>query len=43
MKRYGVLAKSIDVGIVHGHLYIAPVPLAGPREMRRTPPQSLIG
>ena len=32
MARYGVLARSLDVAFVHGHLYIAPVPLAGPRE-----------
>ncbi len=38
MARYGVLANGIDVGFVHGHLYITPVPLAGPREMKRTPP-----
>ena len=42
MARYGVLAKGIDVGFVHGHLYIAPVPLAGPREMRRTPPSAAV-
>jgi phosphohistidine swiveling domain-containing protein len=38
MSRYGVLARTLDVGYVHGHLYITPVPLAGPREMRWTPP-----
>lgn len=38
MSRYGVLARTLDVGFVHGHLYITPVPLAGPREMRRPPP-----
>ena len=38
MARYGVLARSLEVAYVHGHLYITPVPLAGPREMRRTPP-----
>ena len=32
MERYGVLARTLDVAFVHGHLYIAPVPLAGPRE-----------
>jgi phosphohistidine swiveling domain-containing protein len=42
MTRYGVLAKGIDVGFVHGHLYIAPVPLAGPREMKRTPPGAAV-
>jgi len=39
MKRYGVLARTLDVAFVHGHLYITPVPLAGPREMRRPPPR----
>ena len=29
MERYGVLARTLDVGYVHGHLYVAPVPLAG--------------
>lgn len=38
MSRYGVLARTLDVAYVHGHLYITPVPLAGPRELRRTPP-----
>lgn len=38
LARYGVLARTLDVAFVHGHLYIAPVPLAGPREMRRPPP-----
>jgi phosphohistidine swiveling domain-containing protein len=42
MARYGVLAKGIDVGFVHGHLYITPVPLAGPREMKRTPPTAVV-
>jgi phosphohistidine swiveling domain-containing protein len=42
MERYGVLARGIDVAFVHGHLYIAPVLLAGPREMRRPPPQALV-
>ena len=32
MERYGVLARTLDVAFVHGHLYITPVPLAGPRE-----------
>jgi pyruvate,water dikinase len=42
MERYGVLARGLDVAFVHGHLYIAPVPLAGPREMRRAPPRALV-
>ena len=42
MERYGVLARTLDVAFVHGHLYIAPVPLAGPRDARRTPPRSLV-
>lgn len=42
MARYGVLARSLDVAFVHGHLYITPVPLAGPREMRRPPPWLLV-
>ena len=42
MSRYGVLARTLDVGYVHGHLYITPVPLAGPREMRRTPPTAAV-
>jgi rifampicin phosphotransferase len=42
MERHGVLARSIDVGYVHGHLYITPVPIAGPREMRRTPPVAAV-
>lgn len=41
-ERYGVLAGGMDVAFVHGHLYIAPVPLAGPREMKRTPPAALV-
>jgi pyruvate,water dikinase len=39
MERYGVLARGLEVAFVHGHLYITPVPLAGPREMRRPPPR----
>ena len=31
MERYGVLARTLDVAVVQGHLYITPVPLAGPR------------
>jgi len=42
MARYGVLARSIDVGFVHGHLYITPVPLAGPRQITRTPPNAAV-
>ena len=42
MKRYGVLARTLDVAFVHGHLYITPVPLAGPREMRRPPPRAVV-
>ena len=42
MQRYGVLARTLDVAFVHGHLYITPVPLAGPREPRRTPPRALV-
>ncbi len=42
MERYGVLARSLDVAFVHGHLYITPVPLAGPRDPRRTPPRALV-
>jgi phosphohistidine swiveling domain-containing protein len=42
MGRYGVLARGIDVGYVHGHLFIAPLPLAGPREMRRVPPAAAV-
>jgi phosphohistidine swiveling domain-containing protein len=42
MQRYGVLARTLDVAFVHGHLYIAPVPLAGPRDPRRTPPRALV-
>ncbi|RPI04399.1 MAG: hypothetical protein EHM63_10055, partial [Actinobacteria bacterium] len=42
MSRYGVLARTLDVAYVHGHLYITPVPLAGPREMKRTPPVAAV-
>ena len=42
MQRYGVLARTLDVAFVHGHLYITPVPLAGPRDPRRTPPGALV-
>lgn len=42
MARYGVLARTLDVAFVHGHLYITPVPLAGGREMRRPPPAPAI-
>ena len=42
MERYGVLARTLDVAFVHGHLYIAPVPLAGSREPRTAPPRALV-
>jgi len=42
MERYGVLARTLDVAFVHGHLYIAPVPIVGPREMRRPPPRAMV-
>jgi rifampicin phosphotransferase len=42
MQHYGVLARTLDVAFVHGHVYIAPVPLAGPRDPRRTPPRALV-
>lgn len=42
MARYGVLAKTLDVEFVHGHLYITPVPLVGPREITRTPPSAAV-
>lgn len=42
MARYGVLARGLDVAYVHGHLYITPVPLAGPRQMRRQPPAAAV-
>ena len=42
LSRYGVLARTLDVDYVHGHLYITPVPLAGPREMRHTPPTAAV-
>jgi pyruvate,water dikinase len=42
MQRYGVLARTLDVAFVHGHLYITPVPLAGPRDPGRTPPRALV-
>jgi pyruvate,water dikinase len=42
MAAYGVLARNLEVAFVHGHLYIAPVPLAGPREMKRTPPAAAV-
>lgn len=41
-ERYGVLAAGVDVAYINGHLYIAPIPLAGPREMKRTPPSALV-
>ena len=42
MAAYGVLARNLEVAFVHGHLYIAPVPIAGPREMTRTPPAAAV-
>lgn len=42
MEAYGVLARTVDVAYVHGHLYITPVPLAGPREQRRPPPSAAV-
>lgn len=42
MARYGVLARTLEIGFVHGHLYATPVPLFGPREMRRTPPHAAV-
>ena len=42
MQRYGVPVRTLDVAFVHGHLYITPVPLAGPRDLRRTPPRALV-
>jgi len=39
MQRYGVAAKTVEVAAVSGHLYISPRPLAGPAEVRRTPPR----
>jgi rifampicin phosphotransferase len=42
MERYGVLAKTLDVAYVHGHLYVTPAPLAGPRDFRRTPPTAAV-
>ncbi|QQS25559.1 MAG: hypothetical protein IPM43_04065 [Actinomycetota bacterium] len=42
MERYGVVARTLDVAVVRGHLYITPVPLAGPRESRRSPPRALV-
>jgi pyruvate,water dikinase len=40
--RYGVLVRGLDVGFVHGHLYVAPVPLAGPRTARHAPPPAAV-
>ena len=42
MARYGVLAAGLDVAFVHGHLYVTPAPLAGPREPRRPPPAAAV-
>ena len=33
MAAYGVLARRLDVAFVHGYLYLAPVPIAGPRDL----------
>ncbi len=38
MERYGVLARSVEIAFVNGYLYLTPVPIFGPREMRRSPP-----
>ena len=42
MEHYGVLARTLDVGFVHGHLYVAPVPLAGGRGATKVPPRPLV-
>ncbi len=42
MRRYGVLARTLDVAFVHGHLYVTPVPLAGSRDQRRAPPRAAV-
>jgi rifampicin phosphotransferase len=42
MAEYGVVARGLDVGFVHGHLYVTPVPMAGPREFRRPPPTAAV-
>jgi pyruvate,water dikinase len=42
MARYGVVARTLDLAFVHGHLYISPVPIAGPRELRRPPPTAAV-
>jgi len=39
MAAYGVLARTLDVGFVHGHPYVAPVPLVGPRGAAKAPPR----
>lgn len=42
MARYGVVARTLDVAFVHGHLYISPVPLVGPKATRLAPPAALV-
>ncbi len=42
MKRYGVIAKTLDVGFVHGYLYIAPRIVGAPKQITRTPPTALL-
>ena len=42
MKRYGVIAKTLDVGFVHGYLYIAPRIVGAPKQITRTPPNALL-
>ena len=42
MKRYGVIAKTLDVGFVHGYLYIAPRIVGAPKKITRTPPTALL-
>lgn len=41
-EKYGVLARGLDVAYINGYMYIAPIPLAGPREMKRTPPDFMV-
>ena len=42
MKRYGVIAKTLDVGFVRGYLYIAPRIVGAPKQITRTPPTALL-
>src|SRR5687768_10308912 len=42
MANYGVLARTLDVAYVHGHLYVTPSPVAGPRESKRPPPRAAV-